>query len=183
MTVTWLSIKNASILSGLDPQTLRKFADDGSIVSYRTPSQQRKFSKESLLKMMGSDTGGVADAEKKNYIYVSTPLQDEDLARKQLGSIYASNEEFIGFVVLTDLGASIDGIRVILDACADKCVGNVVIAHKDRLPRICFDTIKYMIERNGGSLIVGLGSGNEFAKSEDEITREISGIMRKFNVK
>jgi hypothetical protein len=30
---------------------------------------------------------------------------------------------------------------------------------------------------------VGLGSGNEFAKSEDEITREISGIMRKFNVK
>lgn len=47
----FISIKDASILTGIQPQTLRKMGDEGKIQMYRTVSGQRKFHRASLESM------------------------------------------------------------------------------------------------------------------------------------
>jgi excisionase family DNA binding protein len=44
----WLSIGPASRLLGVDPDTLRRWADDGRIQAYATPGGHRRFSRRSL---------------------------------------------------------------------------------------------------------------------------------------
>lgn len=55
----FISIKEASILSGIQAQTLRKLGDEGIIQMYRTHTGQRKFHRESLEKMCYQGAGGV----------------------------------------------------------------------------------------------------------------------------
>ena len=47
----FISIKEASILTGIQAQTLRKMGDEGVVRMYRTASGQRKFHRESLTQM------------------------------------------------------------------------------------------------------------------------------------
>lgn len=174
----WISIKKASEISGLDPQTLRKFADNGTIESYRTPSQQRKFNKESIMKMCNLNND---NSHKLNYIYAHTPLEDEMSARKQLAYIISSDMKYMDYVPLIDIGKTSDNLRYILDACMDKTLGEVVVAHQDRLPRLCFESLKYMIAKANG--ILTILSTTEHSKSEEEITRDITNIMKKYHIK
>lgn len=49
----YVSIRIASQITGIHPQTLRKLCDDNKIQYYRTPSKQRKFNKSYLEEMLG----------------------------------------------------------------------------------------------------------------------------------
>ena len=44
----WLSLGPASRLLGVDPDTLRRWADDGRIRAYATPGGHRRFSRTDL---------------------------------------------------------------------------------------------------------------------------------------
>lgn len=48
MTPRWLKLKQAVIYSGLSPNTLRKYADEGVIKASRTQGNQRRFDRESI---------------------------------------------------------------------------------------------------------------------------------------
>lgn len=47
----YLSISEASELSGLSPATLRRYGDDGTIPEYRTPKNHRRFLESDLAKL------------------------------------------------------------------------------------------------------------------------------------
>ena len=47
----YISIREASIITGINPQTLRKLGDENKIKCYKTLSGQRKFDKAYLEKM------------------------------------------------------------------------------------------------------------------------------------
>ena len=47
----FVTVGKASLLTGLDPQTIRKMADVASILCYRTPSGQRRINLQSIREM------------------------------------------------------------------------------------------------------------------------------------
>lgn len=54
----WLSLGPASQLLGVDPDTLRRWADDGRVAAWTTPGGHRRFDR-AALERLAADRGGV----------------------------------------------------------------------------------------------------------------------------
>lgn len=82
----FITIQEASLLSGLSKQTIRKMADLSQINSYKTPSGQRRINKSSLQTMCNIDISNksIKICSKQNFLYtrVSTKKQMDDLSRQ-----------------------------------------------------------------------------------------------------
>lgn len=81
--------KEAKALLGLGYKTLRNYAEEGRIQSYKTPHGQWMFSKDSCQELAGISTSP-SSQPKRNYIYcrVSSKKQSDDLQR-QIGDLSA----------------------------------------------------------------------------------------------
>jgi excisionase family DNA binding protein len=55
----WLSLGPASRLLGVDPDTLRRWADDGRIEAYTTPGGHRRFERRALERLASSRRTGM----------------------------------------------------------------------------------------------------------------------------
>ncbi len=55
----WLSLGPASQLLGVDPDTLRRWADDGRVAAWTTPGGHRRFDR-AALEQLAADRGGRA---------------------------------------------------------------------------------------------------------------------------
>lgn len=51
-TTTWLSLGPASELVGVDPDTLRRWADDGRVRAFATPGGHRRFERRDLERLI-----------------------------------------------------------------------------------------------------------------------------------
>ena len=47
----FVTVGKAAVFTGLDPQTIRKMADEASISCYRTPSGQRRINLQIIQEM------------------------------------------------------------------------------------------------------------------------------------
>jgi excisionase family DNA binding protein len=56
----WLSLGPASRLVGVDPDTLRRWADDGRVEAFTTPGGHRRFDRRSLEHLIGARRRGRA---------------------------------------------------------------------------------------------------------------------------
>ena len=54
----WLSLGPASRLVGVDPDTLRRWADDGRIEAYLTPGGHRRFERRSIEQLVATRRAG-----------------------------------------------------------------------------------------------------------------------------
>jgi excisionase family DNA binding protein len=57
-TGDWLSLGPASQLLGIDPDTLRRWADDGRVPAWTTPGGHRRFDRASLLRLVEQRRAG-----------------------------------------------------------------------------------------------------------------------------
>jgi predicted site-specific integrase-resolvase len=180
----FITIGNASMLSGLDIQTIRKMADTSQIESYRTPSGQRRINRNSLQKLCYNDISNESEqiSQKQNFLYtrVSTKKQMDDLFRQVE---YVSKPEYSDYIVIQDIGSGINfkrkGLQTILDACIQRTIGEVVVAHRDRLSRFGFDLIELFIQKAGGKLTVLANEKN--SSSENELAEDLLSIIHIFN--
>src|SRR5512147_2537487 len=53
----WLSLGPASRLVGVDPDTLRRWADDGRVEVFVTPGRHRRFDRRALERLASSGRG------------------------------------------------------------------------------------------------------------------------------
>jgi putative resolvase len=177
----FIPIREASKLTGICPQTLRKLSDENKIASYKTLSGQRKFERKGLEKMCNIGRKGKAifirspsnsantsplraltpyhTPPRKNFIYVrvSSNAQLEDLT-KQIEHIKAYCPEYASYTVISDISTGINfrrkGLSTILDACIANNIGEIVTIHKDKLSRFAFDLINQIVEKAGGKITV-----------------------------
>ena len=67
-------------------------------------------------------------------------------------------------------------LLTLLDACLQGTIGNVVIAHRDRLCRFGYELIEQFIRRAGGNIVV-LGPTDRHVTSEEELAADLLSIV------
>ena len=178
----YISIREASIITGINPQTLRKLGDENKIKCYKTLSGQIKFVKAYLEKMCNNDdvNDKINENTKQNYIYtrVSSKKQSDDLSR-QIEFIKNKRPEYSSYISISDIASGINfkrkGLSTILDASLQGTVGEIIVAHRDRLCRFGFDLIKLIIEKQGGKINVLDDEQNK--SSEQELSEDLLSIV------
>jgi predicted site-specific integrase-resolvase len=180
----FITIQQASLFSGLDKQTIRKMVDLSQIDGYKTPAGQRRINKSSLQKLCYNDFSDQEKqlCKKQNFLYsrVSTKKQLDDLSRQ---IDFLQRPEYSDYTIIQDIGSGINfkrkGLQTILDCCIQRTIGEVVIAHRDRLCRFAFELIEQFIQKAGGTLTV-INNDNNISK-EEELSQDLLSIIHIFN--
>lgn len=132
---------------GMHPNTLRRYAEGGKIDYIKNEAGQRLFDVDGYI-------GKAGTAIIICYARVSSRHQSNDLPR-QRDQLLSSCP---GAEVVTDIGSGLNfkrkGLLAILERLMQGDKLTLVVAHKDRLARFGFDLIKWMVERNGGTIVV-----------------------------
>ena len=178
----YISIDEASKITGLSIQTIRKLGDKKQIKCFKTPSGHRRFNKQDLEKFCDPDSFNEKDSEntKINYIYtrVSSKKQLDDLSR-QVEYIQKRKPEYSSYTTISDIASGINfkrkGLQTILDSCIQGVIGEVIIAHRDRLSRFGFDLVKIIIEKAGGTITILDDEKNK--SSEQELAEDLLSII------
>ena len=186
----YVAIGKAVELTGLCPDTLRKLADSGKVKCYVTPSGQRRFDKQFLQEMCNSFNSLPSTESQKttkdNFLYtrVSSVKQKDDLLR-QIEFLKNKKPEYATYTSISDIGSGINfkrkGLSTILDSCLQGTIGEVVVAHRDRLSRFAFDFINIIVTKAGGKIIVI--DNDEHKTTEQELSEDILSIIHVFSCK
>lgn len=196
----FISISQASQLTGLHPQTLRKYADADQIKYFKTPAGQRRFHRKSLESFLTSSSSPFLNEKisintsntqpssttKTNFLYarVSSKKQLEDLQR-QIEFLQSYKPEYLQYTLISDISSGINfkrkGLQTLLDACIQRTIGEVVVAHKDRLCRFGFELLQLFILKSGGSVNVIQNETNQ--STEQELAEDLLSIIHIYSCK
>ena len=167
----YLPSRKAAERLGLHPQTLRRYARQGKINFYLNSGGQRHYDVDSYLR-------GKADPETICYCRVSSPKQRGDLQRQ----IAQMRELFPTARIVTDIAGGLNwkrkGLVSILERLHHGDKLQVVVAHRDRLARFGFELIQWLVEQNGGSILV---LNQPDASPESELTEDLLSILHTFS--
>ena len=170
--MSYVPIRKAVALLGLHPNTLRKYADGKQIPTIRSPGGQRLFDVGAYLRIASA-------ASVICYCRVSSAKQRDDLERQieRCRSIYPQAE------IIKDIGGGLNfkrkGLQDLLGRLLQGDKLKVVVSHRDRLARFGVDVFKFLIEKNGGELVV-LDSYVETSR-EAELTADLLAILHHFS--
>jgi predicted site-specific integrase-resolvase len=178
----FVSLREACAITGIEAQTLRKLADSQTLPSYKTPSGQRKFNRAGLDSMCNTAVSNtrLPKDSKQNFIYtrVSSKRQMDDLSR-QVEYVKSRRPEYASYIAVSDVGSGINfkrkGLSSILDACLRGTVGEIVVAHRDRLSRFGFDLIELIVSKSGGTITVLDDQRNK--SSEQDLSEDLLSII------
>lgn len=176
MNGKWVSTGEACEFYGVTGNTVRRWADNGTIVFKRTPRGPRRYliSEEGVLR-----TEEDKQPDRKNYIYVrvSSNKQREDMDRQEafLRDIYPGHE------VIRDIGSGLNykrkGLLKLLGLSNKREVGEIVVFSKDRLCRFGFELLQFQFSENDTKLVV---QNNVDKSPETEFSEDILAILQVF---
>ena len=161
---------------GYHPKSLARWADEGKITCIRSPGGHRRYLISSLEEM--SEVTEIGEAIL--YARVSTYGQKEDLKHQQeyLGSNYP------GCKCISDIGSGLNFKRrkfiKLMERVAQREVGVIVVAHKDRLCRFGFDFVEWFCELNNCQIIV---LDKSYKTPHQELMDDFMSIMHCFSSK
>ncbi len=166
------SVNKAADILGLHPNTVRRWADEGIIPSVRTKGGHRRVDISERLPESASSEHTIC------YCRVSSRKQKDDLDRQ----IEFMQQKYPDAEIIKDIGSGLNckrrGLRSILERLLQGDKLTVVVAYRDRLARFGADTIEFLINKNGGKLVVL----NEVTLSpEEELTRDLLTILHVFS--
>ena len=202
---SFISIGKAAQITGLHPNTLRRLCDQKEINAFKTKGGQRRFSSSSIQSYISKFHNSEENNSTKkqticthkiqtNFIYVrvSTRKQQDDLQRQievcrtilpKRGEDDSSHQN--NFRVITDIASGSNfkrkGLHTILEACLQGNIGTVIIAHRDRLARIAYDLIEYIILKSGGK--IEIVDDSEHSSSEQDLATDLLSIVHVFSCK
>lgn len=178
----FLSIADTTKFTGLGYNKLRSLFDEGILAGYTTASGQRRFNIESLQEFCNlSKRDETEESKKINYIYarVSSKKQLDDLERQIAFLRDWTVNRGTEYHVIKDIDSGINfkrtGLNTILDRALRGVIGEVVVAHRDRLCRFGFELVQSIVEKSGGKITVINDSRN--TSSEQELAEDLLAIV------
>jgi predicted site-specific integrase-resolvase len=166
----YLPSRKASEVLNVHPNTLRSWAKQGKIDHIVTETGQRRYNIAKLLGKPSSYTGVC-------YCRVSSPKQRDDLERQAeyLRNRYP-NHEFI-----KDVGSAINGKRKGLRSLLSRVLAGekleVVVSQRSSLAQLNFDLFEWLIEQNGGRVIV---LNQSVHNAEAELAADLLTVLHSF---
>lgn len=155
-------------------------ADAGKIGCLRSPGGHRRYDVETFIQ--GEE---VSEAQPESvalptvcYCRVSSRKQRAVLERQvaYMRELYPAAE------IVRDIGSGRNYKRKGFRALVDRCLGGdkfqLVIAHRDRLCRFGIELIAYMVEQNGGELVV---LDETVHSPAEELTADLLNILHVFS--
>jgi putative resolvase len=173
----YVSGSEASQRPGISQQTLRTHTDQEKIVKSRRPAGgQRRYNVDKYIagKVARQATVG------KSIVYarVSTRKQRRDLDHQ----VEFLRAKFPEFDVIADTGVNWRGFKRILELALSGDVETVAVAHKDRLCRIAFDLVEWVLRRHRCKTIVV--QGPSVCEGPDaEFVDDILSIIHSFSAR
>ncbi|MDR9898546.1 IS607 family transposase [Aetokthonos hydrillicola Thurmond2011] len=168
----YIPLRKAVEFLGLHPNTLRKYADEGKIKSIKNAAGQRLYDVESYTR------GDSARVTTICYCRVSSSKQRDDLDRQvaYMQSLYPQAE------IIRDIGSGINFKRKGLQSLLDKLMRGdkftLIVACRDRLALFGFELIQYLVEQNGGQIVV---LDKTVYCPESELTQDLLSILHVFS--
>ncbi|WP_199249929.1 IS607 family transposase [[Phormidium] sp. ETS-05] len=159
--------------TGLHPNTLRKYAEPGRIYSIRNAANQRLFDVDSFIYESKPKT-----EYQICYCRVSSTKQRDDLDRQvaYMVSLFPKAE------IIKDIGAGLNfkrkGLKTLLERLMRRDQFTLVVAYLSRLARFGFELIEWMVEQNGGKIVV---LDNTVHRPDSELTADILSIIHVFS--
>ena len=178
-----LSISEASDKLGITIGTLREWEREGLITPVRTPGKHRRYSEESLCKLIGQEPKN--DTGKKTVLYCrcSTEKQRENMARQKLRLMEHAHEKKYDYVVMEEIASGVNENRRQLNKLMDMIIAGqvcrIVIEWKDRLARFGFTYIKKLCD--AFKVEIEIINYRDEQKYEEEITEDIVAIMTSYS--
>ncbi len=175
-----VKIGEAAKILGVNPQTLRRWEDDGVIRPFkRTPKGTRLYSLEELLGAKDLSYPTIA------YARVSSNDQKEDLERQHAILEAFCNKNGWQTEIIKDLGSGMNsntkGLLRLLELIVHGQMSRLVLTHKDRLLRFGADLIFRICELKGIEIVI-INKGEQ-PSFEDELTSDVMEIMTVFCAK
>jgi putative resolvase len=169
--MSFVKLNKAVELLGLHPNTLRRFADNGTIDSIKTPGGQRLYN-------VASYTGKSKLPVTICYCRVSSNKQRADLDSQiaYMRSLYPQAE------VITDIASGLNykrkGLKTLLERSMSGDKLTVVVAHKDRIARFGVELIEWILQSNGSQLVV---LNQSISDPQRELTEDLLAIIHIFS--
>jgi predicted site-specific integrase-resolvase len=175
MNGKWVSTREACEFYGVAGNTIRRWADNGSIVFKRTPGGPRRY--------FISEKGTFKTQETRSdyiYIRVSSQKQREDMDRQET----FLRDKYPDHIVIKDIGSGLNykrkGLLKLLKLSNKNKVREIVVFSKDRLCRFGFELLQFQFSENDTKLVVY----EQIDKTpETEFAEDILAILQVFACK
>jgi len=170
----WVTARVAAEHHGVSQQTLRNWSDKGILSIRKTPGGRFHYS---------IPVGKQDDGVKENVIYarVSSAKQKDDLVRQ----VDFLRHRFPNHRVVTDVGSGVNfkrkGLLSLLDASSAGLVGEIVVAHRDRLARIGYGLLEHVFLRAGSVLTIV--EDNACDGCPEELHEDVMAVLTHFTAK
>jgi len=172
--IKYYNSKETCITLGICRKTLQRWADEGKIETIRTEGGWRKYNLDKYLKLTKPKI-------KICYARVSSHDRAEDLGRQ---SDYLKNK-YPDHELITDIGSGINfkrkGLLRILNLAITNELDELVITYKDRLCRIGYDLISWILTTYSNTKIIIMF--DEDKPVSQEITDDLIEIITVYSSK
>ena len=169
--MVYLPSRKAAERLGLHPQTLRRYAAQGRIPFYRNAGGQRLYDVDAFLR-------GKANPETVCYCRVSSPKQRGDLQRQvaHMRELYPTTKSSL-MSPEASTGSARDCSPYWSDFIAE--ISSLLwLPTGTRLARFGFELIQWLVEQNGGSVLV---LNQPDASPGSELTEDLLAVLHSFS--
>lgn len=167
----------ASKILGISQQTLRKYANEGKIEVTITPGGHRLYNVKKY--MQEDDTE--SDRYKICYCRVLSYSQKEDYDRQ----VEYMRDKYPHYKIIGDIGSGINfkrkGLLKIIDLAIQGKLDTLVVSYKDRLCRIGYELIEFILKTYSDTKIVIDQHKQETV--QEEIANDLTEIMTVYTSK
>ena len=180
-----VSIGKAAKILGVSEVTLRRWDEDGKLVSIKTEGGHRRYDISKIRPELVHKFD-FQDARKTvAYARVSLNDQRDDLERqKQVLELFCSKNGW-SFEIISDIGSGMNyykkGLTKLLNAILDDRVGRLVLTHKDRLLRFGAELVFSICEAKGVEVVI-INKGDETTFEED-LAADVLEIITVFSAR
>lgn len=120
-----------------------------------------------------------------NFIYcrVSNTAHDDDLQRQ----VTYLHSKYPTYQLITDIASGLNfkrpGLQTILEHAMSDSLGEVVVAHKDRLCRFGYELIEFIINKGGGKITIDSTEDTQSKSYNEELASDLLNIITIFNAR
>ena len=174
MNKNYLSAKAAGERLGLHKDVLRRMAKDGQIKHYRTSGGHYRYAVDDYLHKCTDPY-----IETIGYCGVSRSGQSDALA-SQVAYVQG---KYPNAEIIKDFGSGINfnrkGLRTLLERIMRGDKLRIIVVHRDRLARFGGEVIQFLVEQNGGEIVVL--DETVYGSPEEELTADLLAILHVFS--